>query len=229
MRSLAGMALLGVVSLATPAFSQENISGALELQLSRNTDVSNNSKRIAMQFDLGLSERTSLQFDLGAAKYEDTWSTSPSVAMHFTYDLSPEVTLAGFLAGDDTRPGNYFYYGTELRYQTDALDIQGYVAGIDVIKSDAAGVRYGVDAEIDLGWFDKINLVSGLHGQTLSGDEKTYGYLGTVYSFSNNMDLTMTVGQTGQKETIVSTMLTIPFGGGATFGQRDSRSVFPAY
>ena len=212
---------------ASGAATAQQVSGEVTFGLARNAEQSNNSKRVTSSVAFPLYGQLGLQVDVGVGKFEDTFSTAPYAGLHLTYELAPDWQVGGFLAGDDTRPGNYFYYGFEVAHDIGDVRFETYLSGIDVIKSRKAGIRYG--GEMIYGLTENVSLVAGGNAQMLEGDDRAYGYLGGAYSFDNGITTTLTVGQTDQGDTITGAMLTLPFGERAGFGTRDTRSLFPAY
>ncbi|SPF81297.1 hypothetical protein [Pseudoprimorskyibacter insulae] len=216
-----------IACIAATSASAQDVSGSVSFGIARNAQQSNNSKRIVAQVAFPMTDRLDLQVDVGVGKYEDTFSTAPYAALHLGYAVSETFKVGAFLAGDDIRPGNYFYYGIEAAYDSGPLSADLFVSGIDVIKSSASGLRYGVDLSYAIN--ANYSVLAGAAGQSLKGDNRTYGYIGAAYTFDNGIRFAATAGKTDKGATIGGVQLTLPFGGGAAFTSRDTRSLFPAY
>lgn len=220
-----------ILSTAPLAASAQEFGAALGLELGRNTQRSENFKRIESRFAIGFGARWGLQVDVAAAKYEGATSTAPSGAFHLTYAASPDWTLGTYIAADDLRPGNFVYYGVEAAYDGPRLSMDVTAAAIDAVNSSLSGSRFGMDLVYGLGPVGNGDLSALVGGatQTLTGGDRQMGYAGVRYGWQNGVDLDLTVGQTDVGDTTMGFAVRFDLGKPPSFGQRDTRGLFPAY
>ncbi|MWD27800.1 hypothetical protein E0K89_009965 [Aquicoccus sp. SCR17] len=196
----------------------------LELRLARNFGMENNFKRIAGSFASDRLGFAGLQMDISVSKFEETYSTAPSAGAHLYRRLGGGTVVGGFIAGDDLRPGNYFYAGIEAKHQAGPVSLEGYLAHIDVIKSGDSGVRYGLDADFGLDHPGRMGFSAvraGYHGADLRGQSHGYAYLGTSFDMGRGVSLSAMAGQNDDHETIAGFSASFAIGNGPTFRRRD--------
>ncbi|MEC3860490.1 hypothetical protein VK792_04275 [Mesobacterium sp. TK19101] len=225
------LCLAVILSTLPLAASAQDFGASLGLELGRNTQRSENFKRIESRFAIDFASRWGLQVDVAAAKYEGATSTAPSGAFHLTYAASPDWTLGVYIAGDDLRPGNYVYYGIEAAYDGPRLSVDFNAAAIDAVNSSLSGSRFGMDLVYGLGPVGngQLSVLAGGAVQSLTGGDRQMGYVGVRYGWQNGVNLDLTVGQTDVGDTTMAFALRFDLGRKPHFGARDTRGLFPAY
>lgn len=226
--SAAALVLTGAI--ATPVYAQNALEGNLTFELGRNQEKSRNFKHIATSLGTTFDNGVGVQLDLSIGKFESVTSTEPSATAHIFYAPDETWAVGVFAMGEDQRPGNYFLYGVEAKYDTGAFTGEVYAAYRDDRASGFEGERYGVEVGYAPASWGGYGMFGGAHTDThLATGDKSIGYVGAEYGFRNNTKLALTVGHTDLKETVATLGYQIDFGRGATFSRRNSLSVYDGY
>lgn len=229
------LARLGLVALplaafsATPVTAERALNGTFQIELARNSDTLVNTKRVEGSFAGMVWHDFGAQFDLGIGKHEQYTSTSPSAGAHIFYKPSDVSAIGVYLAAEDRRPGNSYYYGIEGVYRTDRYGIEGYIAMRDDIAESTSGGRIGFDADYTLAALPQLSLLTGAVYDDGAPLESGYGYIGASYEVADGIGLGGTIGRTDDGATIAAINATFTFGKGSTFGRRDSFGLYPGY
>ena len=150
-----------LLSTAQPAQAQLTLDGTLRLELAHNEDTSVNTKRFRGSFDGLVWNDMGLQLDIGVGKHEHHESTQPSATLHGYYRVDDTLSYGVFLAAEDRRPGNSYFYGAEVTYQGDAFGIEAFAAYRDDIAESTDGGRYGLDVTYALPAAPRWTLLAG--------------------------------------------------------------------
>jgi len=176
---------------------------------------------IEASFVFDLSDRFALQLDANYATYSAGAYPRFSIGAHASYQISPSLTAGVFYASTDWTGNPEDYYGLELRYDMNALSIEGYVS-----FASWDDTIIGVDGRYAMN--DKLSILAGGAGYT----DTLYIYTGGAYQMSNALALEATVGNLsyGSNNDLVVTLdLVYSFGGAAVWGPRSFTPIFPAY
>ncbi|MGI3164878.1 hypothetical protein [Pseudooceanicola sp. 200-1SW] len=226
--ALPALALLAA-SAAAPARAQLVLDGTLRLELAHNEDTSINTKRFRGSFDGLVWNDIGVQLDLGVGKHEHHESTQPSATLHGYYRVDETLSYGLFLAAEDRRPGNSYFYGAEVAYQGEALGIEAFAAYRDDIAESTDGGRYGLDVTYALPAAPRWTLLAGAVTDNGAPVDQGFGYLGATYEVRDGIDIGMTAGSTEDGAAIASVLATFTFGRGATFRARDTMELYPGY
>jgi hypothetical protein len=224
---VAGLAM----ALAGHAVQAENVlRGDLSFELGRNTDRSRNFKHISTSLGTEFGNGVGVQLDLALGKYEQLTSTQSSAAVHLYYAPTEAVAVGAYLLGEDTRPGNFAYYGAEVAYSADTWQAEAYLAYRKDLGGSNEGTRYGVEfAATPAGW-NGFGLFGAAHGETdLLGGDKSIVTAGGSYTFGNDSTLALEVGRTNLGHSVASVSYRITFGEGARFSRRHAIGAYGAY
>ncbi len=217
------------VLAAFPARAELTLNGTFEVELARNSDTLINTKRVEGSFAGMVWHNFGAQFDLGIGKHEQYTSTSPSAGAHVFYKPSEEAAVGVYLAAEDRRPGNSYFYGVEGAYRTERYGIEGYLAMRDDIAETTTGHRVGFDATYSFADLSQLSVLTGAVYDDGGPLERGYGYVGASYEISDGFALGGTVGRTDNGATVAAISATLTFGKGSTFGRRDSFGLYPGY
>lgn len=214
-----------------PALAQDMLSAELELGLSTNLDSSVNFKRVEGSFMTHFSGRTNLQLDFGMSKYEADGSTSPFMALHVFYAVTPSTDIGMFLSGEDRLGTSYTLWGAEFAHTAGALEIQGYAGFQDPVSAGGLnGNIYGLDLAYALGTSQTWSLLFGAHMADLDGGaNRDTAYLGVSRKFANGMTLEARAAQHDTGDAVLSVSAHFQLGDGVRFNRRDFYQNFPDY
>jgi len=228
-------ALLLVTTVAPVAGARDAglplASGNLRLAYGQNFATESSFKRIETSFAATPWDPVGVQLDLGIGKRGSNTSTAPSAAIHVFQDYGT-AAFGGYIAAEDMRPGNSYYYGIEYVTAPGPLAVDVYAAWREDISAPTSGLRYGLDAAWRVedrgdgrGW----SVLAGGHGEDAAAGHKGLGYLGAAWHLRHGVTFDGRLGVTEHGHATAVAGVTFGFGEGARFHRRDSYSAFPAY
>ena len=228
-------ACAGFLALATgftaplQARADLTANAILKLELAHNNATSINTKRIEAAFSGLVWQDFGVQMDLGIGKHEQYTSTSPSATVHAYYQPQDNLAYGVFLSSEDRRPGNSYYYGVEVAYETPVIGLEAFLATREDISAETSGYRFGGDVTLPLQTAPWLSVKAGGTYDNGLPLERGYLYFGAAAEVSDGIELGATLGQTDLDATIIGVSATIRFGAGTPFDRRDSFARYPGY
>ncbi|MBR9762965.1 MAG: hypothetical protein GYB53_05410 [Rhodobacteraceae bacterium] len=216
----------GLAMIAAPASAQMVLNGEVSVELAHNEDTSVNTKHIGGSFSGLIWNDFGLQLDISVGKHEQYTSTQPAATLHLYHAPSEALTWGLFLAAEDRRPGNSYFYGAELAWRSEGFGLDAFAAYRDDISAPTDGSRYGIEASytpLDGNW----TFLAGYAADDGAPLEQSYTYVGANYRLREGIALGLTAGQNDEGDTIASALVTFTFGEGSPLRARDTMELFP--
>ncbi|WP_010140385.1 hypothetical protein [Oceanicola sp. S124] len=226
--TLGGTALLasGVLLGTTPAQAQLVLDGEVTFELAHNNDTSVNTKHIGGSFSGLVWNDFGLQLDLSVGKHEQYTSTQPAATLHLFHAPNEALTWGLFLAAEDRRPGNSYFWGAEVAWQSEGFGLEAFAAYRDDISASTDGTRFGLEASYRPDGAD-WTLFAGYAADDGAPLEQRYGYLGATYEIREGIALGLSAGRNDEGDTIASALVSFTFGDGSRLRARDTMELFP--
>ena len=225
--STAAAACMSLLPLSAGADVLAN--GSFGIELARNSETLINTKHVDISLAGKVWKDIGLQFDASLGKHEKYTSTAPGATLHAFFEAAPDLSYGIFVAAEDRRPGNSYFYGIEAAWETPGYDFQAFAATREDISAETSGYRLGGDVSVQVLTVPWLSVQAGGTYDNGLPLERSFAYIGAAAEVKDGVSLGAQLGQTNRNATILGVFARIDFGSGPVFGARDTFSRYPGY